>query len=447
MKKIISTNSIIEANINHEHYFLSFIELLKRYGKLQDYEVEKIQYDAMLILRSEVQRYTLGESSSVRVETAESLFLSIQYILGLYFNNIGNLEKSMDILKKGNLNESYIEGKKILDLLFEKTKFKMNMVECNKISTENYAYNDTVEYGLPLFFKLYDKKFAAHEIPGSIDYPLYLEEINLSGVEFIAEYLRRISIEDRFCSRFSQSEIMRMLKSYDKEADELLINIFSMVLLNSLASMLVGKGGSNLRLTEGDLVYLKTLLPKLNRENTADFIMKLLLELKIDDKEMEDYILAGLDKLISRINIAVELNKLNTIFIVDRERQIIEPIAFIDSKKMSNDDFKKVFEEIIECNEVKEKIQIIRENIKSLEDLVDILDSECIYGEEYIEIFDELSDEEIALVMKFSMLPIEESKFAVIDKEWQIILYEYINKTHKTRKESIINICEGLANY
>ena len=78
---------------------------------------------------------------------------------------------------------------------------------------------------------------------------------------------------------------------------------------------------------------------------------------------------------------------------------------------MSNDDFKKVFEEIIECNEVKEKIQIIRENIKSLEDLVDILDSECIYGEEYIEIFDELSDEEIALVMKFSMLPIEESKF------------------------------------
>ena len=51
---------------------------------------------------------------------------------------------------------------------------------------------------LPLFFKLYDKKFAAHEISGSIDYPLYLEEINLSGVEFIAEYLRRISIEDRF---------------------------------------------------------------------------------------------------------------------------------------------------------------------------------------------------------------------------------------------------------
>ena len=61
-------------------------------------------------------------------------------------------------------------------------------------------------------------------------------------------------------------KLWRMLKSYDKEADELLINIFSMVLLNSLASMLVGKGGSNLRLTEGDLVYLKTLLPKLNRE-------------------------------------------------------------------------------------------------------------------------------------------------------------------------------------
>ena len=51
--------------------------------------------------------------------------------------------------------------------------------------------------------------------------------------------------------------------------------------------------------------------------------MKLLLELKIDDKEMEDYILAGLDKLISRIIYSSRVeNKLNTIFIVDRERQI-----------------------------------------------------------------------------------------------------------------------------
>ena len=368
MKKIINTDTIIKAGINREHYFLSLITLLNKYGRLQDYEVEKIQYDALEILRSEVQRYTLGESSSVRVEAAESIFLSIQYILGLYFNNIDDLDKSIDVLRKGKLGEAYTEGRKILDALFEKTKFLMNKVECNKIVTNNYAYNDTVEYGLPLFFKLYDKKFAAHEIPGSIDY----------------------------------------------------------------------------RLTEGDLVYLKSLIPSWNREKATEAIQRLMLDLEINDNEMAEYISEDLDKLISRINITAELDKLNTIFIIDKEREGEEPIAFIDSEKMSNDDFRDVYQEVIECNDVKGKIQIIRENIRSLEDLVDILDSECIYGDEYIEVFNELSDEELALIMKFIMLPLEESKFDIIDKEWQVQLFNYINKTHTSRKENIINIYERI---
>ena len=52
------------------------------------------------------------------------------------------------------------------------------------IKTENYAYNDTVGYGIPLFFKEYKSEFEAHNTPGSIDYPLFQDKMELVGVEY-----------------------------------------------------------------------------------------------------------------------------------------------------------------------------------------------------------------------------------------------------------------------
>lgn len=51
---------------------------------------------------------------------------------------------------------------------------------------------------------------------------------------------------------------------------------------------------------------------------------------------------------------------------------------------MANSKFKKLTEEIRECSLVEDKILLIKNNIKSLEDLVDMLNADCLFGYEYI---------------------------------------------------------------
>ncbi len=68
---------------------------------------------------------------------------------------------------------------------------------------------------------------------------------------------------------------------------------------------------------------------------------------------------------------------------------------------MANSKFKKLTEEIRECSLVEDKILLIKNNIKSLEDLVDMLNADCLFGDEYIAFFKSLSKMEIVLLSKY----------------------------------------------
>lgn len=67
---------------------------------------------------------------------------------------------------------------------------------------------------------------------------------------------------------------------------------------------------------------------------------------------------------------------------------------------MINSEFKKLSEEIRECSLVEDKIALIKNNIKSLEDLVDMLNADCLFEDEYIMYFKSLSKIEIMLLSK-----------------------------------------------
>ena len=66
----------------------------------------------------------------------------------------------------------------------------------------NVALRDTLE-NIGEFFKRYDYRSMAHEIPCSIDYPLcHQVEESTPGIDYIEEYLSRLLIEIEFLGRF-----------------------------------------------------------------------------------------------------------------------------------------------------------------------------------------------------------------------------------------------------
>lgn len=99
---------------------------------------------------------------------------------------------------------------------------------------DNISYNDTIR-SIEGFFKKYDIQFFAHKIPCSIDYqPCHAVPEELQGIEYINEYLRRIVLENRFCSRFDSGKIIELLEAYCPDYRELLINIYEPVATNAL---------------------------------------------------------------------------------------------------------------------------------------------------------------------------------------------------------------------
>ncbi|MCY6369419.1 DUF6179 domain-containing protein [Clostridium ganghwense] len=374
---------------------------------LDDNILARIYYERMELLKVKLKYYTKDESSSVMVEVAESILQCIDYTIGIYLKTFDNMEFIIEELKHTSLSDMLKMGH---DLIKKKTlerKKLLQKINENKLKVDNYSYNDTIDYGIPLFFKEYDDFFAAHETPGSIDYQLYLyiDDIKYTGIEYIYNYLDTLSLENEFCHNFEISEINKLLKGYDKKCELLLINIFELVLINSLGRIICGKDLNSLNINSLDRKHIKNRLGKLSLEELQGELLRYAKicykRLDIKNAALVTYIKKSTLKITLFIKEHLKLNRLETVFISFNEEDGNEIIQYTDGKKMANYEFKKLSEEIRECSLVEDKIALIKNNIKSLKDLVDMLNADCLFEDEYIMYFKSLSKMEIILLSKY----------------------------------------------
>ncbi|MEL5897365.1 DUF6179 domain-containing protein [Clostridium sporogenes] len=404
-------NNIQKYNYSVENKFSekSFLKdlLVACYEKklLDNNILARIYYERMELLRVKLKYYTKDESSSVMIEVAESILKCIDYTIGIYLKNVDNIELIIEELKHTSLSDMLKMGQDLIKNKKLECKKLFNEIKANKLKVDNYSYNDTVDDGLSPFFKEYDDFFAPHETPCSIDYQLYIDNMNFIGVEYMYNYLYDLSLENEFCNKFNIGEINKLLKGYDKKCELLLINIFELVFINSLGLIICNKDLNSLNINNLDREIIKNKLEKLTIEELKDELIKdakICLEvLEIKNTELMTYIKKGILNIALLINERIKLNKLETVFISFNEGEGNEMVEYIDGIRMANSEFKKLTEEIRECSLVEDKILLIKDNIKSLEDLVDMLDAECLFGDEYITFLRSLSKMEIVLLSKY----------------------------------------------
>lgn len=440
---IIDRNDTIENLLSKEHYFQSLLQVLHSNDILNNKELENIQVQILDILRETANYYTKAESYSVRVEVAEQIMLSIYYTIGSFLKGKTSIKEKITLIKENAMKYLFSEGEKVLKTKIEESKDLLKNVQKSKLKTSNYAYIDTIDYGIPLFFIEYDSRFAAHEMQGSIDYPLAIDEMELVGIEYISEYLKKIDFENQFCSHFDSYEIENLLKSFDKNSDHILINIFELVLTNYLGCMVLGKRGITLDITDTERRYLKNKLGELKEEEFNEVISRIVegicQEFNINDINFINYINKTIYKIMPSIKKNIENNKLENTFITFKNEDE-NLIRYEDGESLENSRFKDITEEIRDCDKVDDKIQIIRKEIHSLRDLVDVLGSDCIFDYEFIEIFKVLDDFEISLLLKYipndSVMDVDYGTES--DKEWHEKLEEYLNMINEEKKSKII---------
>lgn len=105
---------------------------------------------------------------------------------------------------------------------------------------ENRSLTDTLA-GIGAFWRRYDRRFFAHEVPGDIDYQLCLPAPErLLGVDYLISWLSRLLAESRFLNCFDRRAVVRVLEGSCPDYRGLHINLFEPVAVNALGRTLLG---------------------------------------------------------------------------------------------------------------------------------------------------------------------------------------------------------------
>ncbi len=290
------------------------IKTLLPFTDMTGQDIEQLQVKLWQLVSYQSKRYTLGDSSSLRIETAEELFTSVCFLLQLYQEKTHISWKklltlnNMDLLKQARLyaEEDIVQAKKLY-----------TSIKHSSINIKNVFLTDTLD-NIELFFKKYDVYLFAHKIPCAIDYPLAGPvPDNVYGVEYILQYLQRLIIENSFLRYYSVSELQNLFSVYMPEYKLSLLNLYEPVAVNSFGRWLLTHTSRPLNISYQE----KKLLQK-NLQNISLPELKTLSDTYAKDitEEMpllyngEDYLQHTIESLLPRLRAALDTKSLNGVF-------------------------------------------------------------------------------------------------------------------------------------
>lgn len=298
-------SKINRERLSQEFYFKSLLLEAYEQAELSDAELENIQMQCLRLLADSTERYSRGQSSSVRVEAAQAIMASNFYTIGLYLKSMLELSSALDALKQEPIANMYEQGCRILKRKLHVARYLYLLVIKTKIQTPNYSYNATIDEGIKSFFQDYNSDYEAHETPALIDYQLANPVTGWAGVEYMIHYLNNLYMENLFCARFDNTVIHEVMLCCHKDYKDLLINIFEQVLHKALGRALLDKDILSLSLEPSDIRELKYILQNRSKDSVYSLLQRaadiVINNLSITKESLKPYIYAVLPELTTRL--------------------------------------------------------------------------------------------------------------------------------------------------
>lgn len=386
--------------------FLSVLSGNSDISSLTDEDSLSIQNKLWELLGKRVENFTMGDSSSVRVETARELLTSICYTIGLNFESGVPLNTVRARLTDEDLNELLKTGVEKVKLKVSAGEALLKKAVVSAPAVEIDAYRQTLtEIGS--FFKRYHYHHFAHEIPCIIDYPLaHPVSETLLGVDYICAYLRCVIIENDFCGRFDVSAVVLLLKSVCPDYKENLLNIYETAAFSAIALALINGDIHSLEIKESDREKLYqsicTYQEDEMRSKLETAVSALCADLDISDPDAKEYLRETAAALYARLKAVSELKQLEVIFPPPYVERAVKntAVTYIDSAPMDDEKLRVLIDEITSCRYVTDKITLLKQNAKSLRDYVEILNI-CFWDDECDALYQTLDEAEIELLLRY----------------------------------------------
>lgn len=359
-------------------------------GLISQKELEGIQNSLLELLTVTCVRFTGGDSTSLRTETAEKLAQSCVMQISLLLKSCETPDDALELLLNERALTLYERGHFLCISLLNDTRrlLRTCVSKQNKYSTLQLKSTLTA---MRKYLASFNADFFAAAQPPSPEYALW-RDILPETLEDVHEYLFRLSIELGFCSRFAPSQVTAL---FDAVHDET-ANLYTLTVSNAVARLLCGLDLSELKLTELE----KTKLSKIFCERQTDSL-EFMLENAASELciltgtagEFEAYYRAGCHALAVRCGISASAA---FVFETDNvheheERLIIRP-------NMGIADFKDMIGSL-SATDGEEKAKLLLSSVHSIYDFIDALNSDAFEDDEIKYFSSILSEDELVAII------------------------------------------------
>lgn len=246
MNELMRPALIDAAALDEAEYFVSLLSAGCSAGVIDDAVIARIQRESTALLARQTMLLTGGKSGSVRAETAQELLSSIFYTFGAALKSCPSPDAALERMLSVPSDALFDEGQAAIRrrVAYARSLHRRTLAALCPVG--NVFFRDTVTGGISGFFKLYRPALFAHETHITADYPTFFGEGRVTGIEFIARYLRNISVENRFFSCFAPEDIARLLGGIDEDWREGVMNLYEPLALAAFGATLTGESARGL---------------------------------------------------------------------------------------------------------------------------------------------------------------------------------------------------------
>lgn len=272
------------------------------------------QHALLRLLERRTAIYTMGDSSSVPTHVAADLLRSICFVLG-----IDPEERTVpEPLLRVDLERECRRRLAVVGRMTEAAEGLWRDVCIAMPSIPNVALRDTLA-SIGDFFKHYDYRSMAHDIPCSIDYPLcHPVDESLLGVDYIDDYLRRLMIEASFLLLFEIASCERVLAAASRDYIELLVNLYEPIAIDAIGLALLGEDPARLMIGDAERKAIAARLEPLGEAGRARALKEAAIGacdvLGVSDQDAREYLIAIVSELLPRIEVGLAHGSLAGVF-------------------------------------------------------------------------------------------------------------------------------------
>ncbi|NBH14694.1 hypothetical protein D3Z36_11060 [Lachnospiraceae bacterium] len=277
-----------------------------------DYSLEEL----VSVVAELASQYSGYEHSSITYETAQMLMEGVLYCINEYERHGDNALLLTTLPAK----EAYRFGQSVV---IEKVKNLHEIYTGLMMDFQDYGLEclkDTIVDGIPLFLLKYDVKFAPQETILTLDYPILQDYSAFSGVSRILEYVKCISLEQRFLRGFDKAYVIDVLRTYEDDYGILIENICNIVLPNLIGHMILDKPLSAAGFDKNELKRVEHILLEKSEDDMEQYmarIFRFMIEQYYDnDMELFHYLSHNICNTVTRIQNNIQNQCLEQIFFI-----------------------------------------------------------------------------------------------------------------------------------